>query len=270
MRESTRSLGPTARRPWLRSLLNERVGKDAKVARYAIRSLAGIPVQSTNGKPRPVVADHGALTSCCFLRRSDSGAITRAAPLSDGIIALLRQSTVESATGEDEVSTHESVLRGDVIPHIRTMTMDREGNTLYAGTDNGRLLRWQLDEKGEVANRDVVRAFSDGRAITALALVLGDVSLAVGDATGELTVWSPVNIDGTRKLQMVHRLQPHGSAIQEILTSARNKSILSLSTDGIVHLDHMTSERHLLTVAFVVQASRLPRKKQARRPHHKT
>ena len=43
------------------------------------------------------------------------------------------------------------------------MTMDREGNTLYAGTDDGRLVRWQLDEKGDVANREVVRAFPDGR-----------------------------------------------------------------------------------------------------------
>ncbi len=60
------------------------------------------------------------------------------------------------------------------------MTMDHEGDTLYAGTDDGRLVRWQFDENGEVAHREVVRAFADGRAITALALVLGDVSLAVG------------------------------------------------------------------------------------------
>ena len=92
------------------------------------------------------------------------------------------------------------------------MTMDREGNTLYAGTDDGRLVRWQLDEKGEVAHREVVRAFADRRAITALALVLGDVSLAVGDAKGGLTTWFPVNADGTRKLRLIHQLQPHQSA----------------------------------------------------------
>ena len=129
------------------------------------------------------------------------------------------------------------------------MTMDHEGNTLYAGTDDGRLIRWQLDEQGEVANREVVRAFTDGRAITALALVLGDVSLASGDAKGELTIWSPVNADGTRKLRAIHRLQPHRSAIREILPSGRKKSILSLDEDGIINLDHMTSERHLVSIA---------------------
>jgi len=140
------------------------------------------------------------------------------------------------------------VLRENIIAHVRTMTMDHEGSTLYAGTDNGRLIRWQLGEKGDVANREVVRAFSDGRAVTALALVLGDVSLAVGDAKGELTVWSPVNADGTRKLQAIHQLQSHESAIREILPSGRNKSILSLSADGAAHLDHTTSERHLLLI----------------------
>ena len=220
--------------------------KDAHAARYAVRSLASIPARP-DAKPRPAVAASDATTGRGFIRRSDAGAITRAARLSDGTIAILRQVTTETPMGDEEVNTHQTVLREDIIAHIRTMTMDREGSTLYAGTDDGRLVRWQLDEKGEVAHREVVRAFADGRAITALALVLGDVSLAVGDAKGELTIWSPVNADGTRKLRLIHQLQPHAkrhprdSALrpQQVDRSAS-------SADGVVHLDHMTSERHLL------------------------
>ena len=51
--------------------------------------------------------------------------------------------------------------------------MDREGSTLYAGTGDGRLVRWQLDEKARSTEREVVRAFADKRAITSLALLLG-------------------------------------------------------------------------------------------------
>jgi phosphate transport system permease protein len=225
-------------------------GKEAKAARYAVRSLADISTPLSSAKPRAAGAERDATIRCCFIRRSDTGAITRAALLSDGTIALLRQAVAETPTDDEEVSTHEAVLREDIVAHVRAMTMDREGNTLYAGTDNGRLLRWQLDEKGQVANREVVRAFPDGRGITALALVLGDVSLAVGDAKGDLTVWSPINTDGTRKLQEIHRLTPHASAVREILPSGRNKSIASLDADGVVHLDHTTSERHLLTIAL--------------------
>jgi phosphate transport system permease protein len=212
--------------------------KDAPAAWYVIRSLATVPAAKSQGAQQ------------VFIRRSDAGAVTRAARLSDRTIAILRQTPVESPGGDEEVNTYQTVLRENIIAHIRAMTMDREGGTLYAGTDEGRLVRWQLDEKGEVAHREVVRAFADGRAITALALVLGDVSLAVGDAKGQVTTWSPVNADGTRKLRMIHQLEPHQSPIREILPSGRNKSLLSLSEDGVVHLDHMTSERHLLSIAL--------------------
>jgi phosphate transport system permease protein len=224
--------------------------KDVKTAPYSVQSLAQISTPLSDKKLRSAAAGGDAAVRCCFIRRSDAGAITRAALLSNGTIAILRQATTETPMGDEEVSTHESVLRDEIVPHVCTMTMDREGTTLYAGTDNGRLLRWRLDEKGEAADREVVRAFSDGRPITALALVLGDVSLAVGDAKGELTVWSPINTDGTRKLQAIHQLTPHRSAIREILPSGRNKSILSLDADGIAHLDHTTSERHLLTISL--------------------
>ncbi len=216
--------------------------------RYSIRSLASVPARLFNGKPRPVVAVRDATTGCDFIRRSGAAAITRAALLSDGTIGIFRQVTTETPMGDEEVNSYQNVLREDIVARIRAMAMDREGNTLYAGTDDGRLVRWQLDDKGEVAQREVVRAFPDGRAITALALVLGDVSLAVGDERGELTIWSPVNADGASKLRAIHQLQPHQSSIREILPSGRCKSILSLSDNGAMHLDHVTSERRLLSI----------------------
>jgi phosphate transport system permease protein len=226
--------------------------------RYAVRSLATIKgteevFTSSDSQPvshPPKTASVPAYSNQRFIRRSDAGAITRVTKRSDGTIAVLRKVATETTMGDEEVETHQNVLRGDIVSHIRAMAMDREGNTLYAGTDDGRLVRWQIDEKGENARREVVRAFSDGRAITALAPVLGDVSLAVGDAKGGLTIWSPVNADGTRKLQAIHQLQSHQAPIREIYPSGRNKSILSLSEDGIAHLDHTTSERHLVSIAL--------------------
>ena len=165
-----------------------------------------------------------------------------------GRFPFFRQTVTETPLGEEEVTTHENFLREDIIASIHAMTLDREGKSLYAGTKDGRLVRWQLDDEGKIAKREVTRAFSDGRSVTALALVLGDVSLAVGDAKGDLTIWSPVNADGARKLKNVHRLPSHTDPIQEILASDRNKSILSRSEDGTMHLDYMTSERHLLSI----------------------
>jgi phosphate transport system permease protein len=209
----------------------------SQATRHLYRTLASIPA----------IENADALYVCAS--GSESGAITRAARQSDGTLAIHRQVTSETPLGDEEVSTYHAVLRDEIAAHIRAMALDGEGRTLYAGTDDGRLIRWQLDEKGQVAEREVVRALGDGRAITALALVLGDVSLAVGDAKGGLSIWSPVNTDGTRKLKQFHQLQRHPTAIRQILPSGRNKSILSVSDDGVAHLDHTTSERRLLSVA---------------------
>ncbi|NLF08463.1 MAG: ABC transporter permease subunit [Pirellulaceae bacterium] len=210
---------------------------DPDAPRHVTRVLAEVPAEKSQECQQT------------FIRRSDSGTITRVARLADGTIDILRRVEAKTIFGDVEVNTHRTVLREDLLPSVEIITLDQNGDTLYAGTNDGRLIRWQLDEKGAVARREVVRAFSDGRAITALALVLGDVSLAVGDAAGELTTWTPVNADGTRKLRAIHRLQPHRSAVREIIPSGRTKSLVSLGQDGATHLDYMTSERHLLSFA---------------------
>jgi phosphate transport system permease protein len=214
---------------------------EARAAAYSVRSLANMPA-AKHRENRPKIEQ-------VLIRRSNAGALTRITRFSDATIAICRETTTETLTGDDEVAASQTEMRDDVLAHVRAMTMDHEGGTLYAGTDDGRLIRWQLDAKGEVAQREVVRAFPDRRAVTALALVLGDVSLAVGDAEGGLTTWSPVSADGSRKLKAIHRLRRHQSPIREIVPSRRDKSILSLSVDGVVHFDHMTSERPLLSIS---------------------
>jgi len=184
-----------------------------------------------------------------LLRRSDGGATTRVALLPNGEISILRQVAAENLAGDEEVRSNQAVLHEDFAADIRAMTMDREGNTLYAGTKDGLLARWQLKENGQLAQREVTRAFPDRRGITALALLLGDVALAVGDARGGLSTWFPVKTEAARRLRLAHQLRPHLSAVRQIVPSARNKSLLSLDDEGAFHWDYVTSERSLLSMA---------------------
>jgi phosphate transport system permease protein len=183
-----------------------------------------------------------------LVRHTDSGALTIAKLLPGDRIAVLQQTVTENPLGDQETSEHRFVLNEDGINDIRVMTMDHEGRVLYIGTGDGCIARWQWNENGEVTRREVVRAFPDKRAITAIALMLGEVSLAVGDEHGELTAWSSVNADGVRKLRCIHQLPSHSGAVRAILPSSRNKSLLSLGDEGEVHFDHMTSERRLLSL----------------------
>jgi phosphate transport system permease protein len=203
---------------------------------FALRSLVSLPPEK-NQQPR-----------LALVRQGESGAVTRVDLLPENHIAVLRQVTQESLAGDEQTKTHRLLLDEPAIGPIRALTMDREGATLYAGAADGRLVRWQLNADGEVATREVVRAFADKRAITALAMVQGDVSLAVGDERGDLTTWFPVR-DGARTvLRRIHSLRQHAGPVRTILPCQRSKALLSLGDDGAIQWDYMTSERHMLSL----------------------
>ena len=134
--------------------------------------------------------------------------------------------------------------------HLSAVAVDSKGHFLYAGTGNGTLLRWDISEPGQARLLDSVQATDKHRAITAISLVLGDVSIVVGDTNGELSTWFPVTTPGSsadKRLSRIHTLRPAVGTVAAIIPSPRDKTIFSLAASEI-HADHMTSERNLLTL----------------------
>ncbi len=182
-------------------------------------------------------------------RINSDGRRTRVDLFADGRLHLLQQSITENFLGEEESSENSHDLSLNVTGLVSTLTLSRDGLQLYAGTDHGELLRWDLTDSEEPLLVDQLQAFSDQRAISALTLVFGDVSLAVGDAEGQVSTWFPVRNDsGGKRLTRIHQLSPHLGAVQALAPSTRDKTVFSLATDGL-HLDHMTSERFLLALS---------------------
>ncbi|MGK0290204.1 MAG: phosphate transport system permease protein [bacterium] len=164
---------------------------------------------------------------------------------------VIQQSKVtENFLGEKEVV--KTTLETKVIPSGKytIYTLDSTGKTLYAATENGYISRWDLSELSEegVQHLEETKAFTDNRKITALTLIFGDVSLAVGDEKGGVSTWFPVRKNGldTNKkyLNQIHVLSSHKKPIQQLIASQRDKSIISISQNS-VYLDHMTSEKEL-------------------------
>jgi phosphate transport system permease protein len=107
----------------------------------------------------------------------------------------------------------------------------------------GSVRRWQ-----KVDLIDTVEAFKDHRRITALATVLGDYSLAVGDEKGQVTTWMPVSKPGSgedKHLALIHPCRDY-TAGQPLLASPRDKSLAVFDKQGTIKMVHMTSERLLL------------------------
>jgi len=186
-----------------------------------------------------------------YIRGQEDGARTRI-DLLEGNRILVRQVVMsESLFGDAEEETFAATIDDPLSGALTALVPDLAGKNLYVGTEKGFLLRYSLEEAGEPELVDKVRANNDETAITALTLVFGDYSLAVGDARGRLSTWSPVrdsNDPSRFVLTRLHRLAPHPGPVVKIQPSLRDKSLLSYSREGGLHLDHMTSERHLLEV----------------------
>ncbi|MDD2308801.1 MAG: ABC transporter permease subunit [Desulfuromonadaceae bacterium] len=185
-----------------------------------------------------------------FARSMDEKGAVRIDRLTGDHLRVTRQS-VETDLSGDEKRTTATAEFTDLLPgRISCITTDSKGHFLYAGTNNGMLLRWDVSEPGQIRLLDTVQASGDRTAITAISLVLGDVSIAVGDAGGGLSTWFPVKAPGSsedKRLTRIHTLRPNAGAVAAIIPSPRDKTILSLAASEI-HADHMTSERNLLTI----------------------
>lgn len=211
-------------------------GDGKRQTAFTVRRLAELPPEK---EPLPLLV---------ALRQTDASALTRVAILPGNRVAVLRQVSTENLAGDTQVETHRLTLEEPAVGLFRTLAVNQDGSALYVGTGDGRLIRWQLTAAGQVAEREIVPAFTDQRAITALAMLLGDTALAVGDAHGAVTVWFPVREQSRTLLRQVHSFGPYADAVAEIIPSARNKALLSRTTGGAVHLDYTTSERRLLAI----------------------
>ncbi|MDD2321634.1 MAG: ABC transporter permease subunit [Geobacteraceae bacterium] len=162
-----------------------------------------------------------------------------------------KKTTTTDLMGNDTTTQIRTPFAADIQGNITALALDSKAEFLYAGTDTGRLLRWNLSDAEAPQLLDSVLTNSKGSAVTALNLVFGDVSIAVSNADGSFSTWFPASETGlgsSKTLTRIHPLAGHGSAITAILPSPRNKTLYSLDKNGTINVDHMTSERHLLSL----------------------
>ncbi len=184
------------------------------------------------------------------LARVESDRQVRVDLLADNRLKVSQLVVESDIFGNEEQTEQVSFIR-DADSTITALTLDSHGLTLYAGTADGSLLHWDLSEAGSPQLMSHVSALNDNHRITALAMVLGDISLVVGDEQGHLSSWFSVRVEknaNEKRLTRIHQLAGHDSAVAAIFPSRRDKSLASLDAHGSIHLDHMTSERHLLTL----------------------
>ncbi|HSS76235.1 MAG TPA: ABC transporter permease subunit, partial [Thermoanaerobaculia bacterium] len=174
----------------------------------------------------------------------EQGAVTAAAMLTSGKLAVVRRATEKNEmTGE----TSESLSRAEVaVPgKVTAMVVDPQQRNLYAGTAGGEILWWPL----EGAQPGTLKVANAGAPVTALNLLLGGKSLAVGQQNGALSVWFAVRQpDDSQRLERIHEFSRQAGAVRLIAPSQRDKSFLAASGSQL-GLFYSTADRTLWTGA---------------------
>ena len=186
------------------------------------------------------------------IRKTEDGRLTKVVLLDDNSFQVTQQVTKTDLFGNEKKEDFSFSVQHDIPGKITAFTVDEKGDTLFAGTDSGSLLRWDISQSDGDSLTDNVVATADKQAVSALTMVFGDMSVAVGDAKGGLATWSLVwSGEGTgkvKKLRKIHQLAAHKAAVSTIVASRRTKTIVSFDAEGRVHYDHMSSENHLLDI----------------------
>jgi phosphate transport system permease protein len=148
----------------------------------------------------------------------------------------------------DEVTLTQRQL---VVPQDTTIThvvLDRFGKRLVAGTDQGELLEWSLQDGADAKVRRMAVS-EPGDGVTALTYLLGERTLIVGTQAGQVMTWVPV-IVGNQPLHIPFRkvatFQADAGAIQAISPSQRDKGFLTADSHGHVVLHHATTGQTVL------------------------
>ena len=198
-------------------------------------------------KSWPALADPKRLAAS-YVRVNEANRASRIDLMTDNTLVVNHEVTTTDLFDNQQTETNTIPINEKFPGRITALTLDDQGSALYVGTDNGYVVRWDLTENDTARKTDTFAATDKSTAISALGLVFGGQSLVVGSRLGTLTTWMQVVSEtnsAIKKMRQIHTLKSHAGGVATILASRRNKTIYTMSTAGVVHADHMTSENHL-------------------------
>jgi phosphate transport system permease protein len=130
---------------------------------------------------------------------------------------------------------------------VTALQTDGRGDDLFVGTSTGQLVRYDLRDHDNPRAADTVTL---GTApVTALAFLIGDRTLVVGDGAGAVSSWQvvPPPTGGAARLTRINDFAPHAAPVVAISASRRDKGFVTADASGRVKLRYGTSGETLLT-----------------------
>lgn len=183
-------------------------------------------------------------------RKNSENEFTVVAQTFDNRLIQYSSEKSSSLLSESEEKIYKNDLTKFIEYPISSIELDNFCEKLMIGTSNGWLYYISLKDKNAPQLIQKINPTPSGKsAITSLGFIIGDQSIIVGDADGNVTSWMRVIDEKTEygwKLVNPHIFDSHHSAITSIASSLRNKSFITGDSKGKIFLEHLTSERTLI------------------------
>jgi phosphate transport system permease protein len=146
----------------------------------------------------------------------------------------------------EKVDESRQVLALPITDEVTALAVDSRGEDLFAGTSSGGVIRIDLRSKEGPRIADTLSSKSPGSAVTALSFLLGDRTLVVGGARGEVTTAQLVLSEGGLTLRWMQEFVRHEAPVIAISPSFRDKGFLTADSGGGIHLNYGTTGSTLL------------------------
>ncbi len=150
---------------------------------------------------------------------------------------MMEETLTLTADDAQSISTEYASIRG---------VIDPTGQWIYLGAENGRVETWRWKDE-ELSPQQALYVTEKNAKLTDMKLLLGGISLLVGDERGGITQWFRVRDERNEfHLETARRFQLGDSAITHIVPEQRRKGFVATNAHNELGVFYTTSERQLL------------------------
>ncbi|GAB6139535.1 ABC transporter permease subunit [Methylosoma difficile] len=197
------------------------------------------------GEQALVLDDSGAAIEKIAIKYAENG--TTIASLSAGKIRVASFEKEQSLFADEASLTRSDGLLKLSAIEIDQLLIDSEARNLYVVSQDERLSLFDISDKTNPMLMHAQSVVQAGQKISSVTFLNGDLSIIIGDTSGEVSQWTKVKGAGNRPfMTKIRSFDVSDKAIVKITAEQRRKGFATIDADGVLGIYNSTSERELI------------------------
>jgi len=166
---------------------------------------------------------------------------------SAGKIRLVNFAKEQSLFADEAALTRIDAVLEVSAENVETILVDKDEANLYLLSADGRLSYIDISNKSSPLLRQEQNVVTAGQKITSVSFLNGDLSLLIGDSTGQVSQWSMIRDKlNHRTMEKIRVFKVSDKAVVTINAEQRRKGFMAVDADGVLGIYHSTAERQLI------------------------